>query len=207
MRAFGVKPKEEELVCAGTREAGYKKKRKAYVKEIPKLSKKRLIFIDESGAHRGMCRLYGRSLKGRRLKASQPYPRGNKYSMIGAISQKGLVTGLQGRWSVDGDIFTTFINQCLKPKLKLGDIVVMDNINFHKSLEVAREIEKRGAEIKFLPPYSPEYSPIECMWSKVKSHIRKVSPKTDRSLSRAIGEGFRLVTGRDTNNWFKHCGY
>lgn len=127
--------------------------------------------------------------------------------MIGAISRHKVVAGLYGKWPVNGSIFLTFVKTCLKPTLHPGDVVIMDNVSFHKLAEVEKVITAAGAELKFLPPYSPEFSPIEYMWSTVKSYIRKLAPSSKYKLSKAIDEGFNLVSKTHLHNWYKHCGY
>lgn len=114
---------------------------------------------------------------------------------------------LYGQWATNGDIFNTFVRDNLAPNLKEGDIVLMDNVNFHKSEFVRQYIEERGAKLWFLPPYSPDFSPIENMWSKIKSILRKLAPRTEQQFKKAISIAFESITQSDIIGWYKHCGY
>jgi transposase len=168
---------------------------------------KDLIFIDESGANLCMIREYARIVGGERIKMPVPAGHGPKLSMISAISVDEVVTSMYGEWSTDGEIFMTFIEKCLVPKLSPGKTVILDNVPFHKNKRVKEAIEATGAKIKFLPPYSPDFSPIENMWSKVKSILRKFAPRTLGDFKRVIKKAFTSISQTDLIGWFKHCGY
>lgn len=155
----------------------------------------------------GFTRNYARIIGGKRIKCAVPYARGHAYSLLSAIGLSGLKASLYGEWSVNGDIFETFIEKCLVPNLKHGDIVIMDNVNFHKIACVAKLIESVGAMVKYLPAYSPDFSPIENMWSKIKSILKKYAPRDPKSFNRAIKKAFESITHDDLKGWFKHCGY
>ena len=127
--------------------------------------------------------------------------------MISAIGIKKVLGSLYGRWHTDGDIFKTFIEKVLCPALNEGDIVIMDNVNFHKIAGIEDLIKSRGAELIYLPPYSPDFSPIENMWSKIKSVIRKCAPRTPKKFCSAMKKAFAEITKTDLEGWFKHCGY
>lgn len=168
---------------------------------------KDLIFIDESGACLRMTREYARIEGGNRIKMPVPAGHGPKLSMIGAISVEEIVAAMYGEWSTDSDIFVTFIEKCLVPKLTAGKIVLLDNVAFHKNKRVREAIEATGAKIKFLPSYSPDFSPIENMWSKIKSVLRKFSPRTLDDFKKAIKKAFTSISTNDLLGWFRHCGY
>ena len=144
---------------------------------------------------------------GERIKSAVPYARGHAYSVLSAIGLDEIKASLYGEWAVNGEIFTAFIISCLVPMLKKGDIVIMDNVNFHKNKSALEAIEAVGAQVKFLPPYSPDFSPIENMWSKIKSILRKLAPRTDKAFKKAISAAFKAVTESDLQGWFQHCGY
>ncbi len=154
-----------------------------------------------------MCRDYARNFNGERIKYGRPYPRGNKFSILSAISLRGVKASIYGKWSVDGDIFLTFIDKQLSPKLRQGDIVVLDNVNFHRMDKVKAIIESRGAKLMYLPAYSPDFSPIENMWSKIKAILKKHSPRTAGQFGKAIKIAFESISKKDIAGWFKHCGY
>jgi Transposase and inactivated derivatives len=166
-----------------------------------------LIFIDESGANLSFCRGYARAIGGDRVKYACPYPRGNKYTMIGAISVVAVEAALYGEWSANGEIFLEFVKRQLVPRLSNRKVVIVDNVSFHKVVGVKEAIEATGAHLFYLPPYSPDLSPIELMWSKVKSVLKKISPRTKPQFKKAIREAFAEIAGKDLVSWFKHCGY
>lgn len=171
------------------------------------LKANKLIFIDESGANLRMESSYARTEGGQRIKMPVPCDRGPQISMIGAISTKKVEAALYGEWATNGEIFLTFIEKELSPILKKGHIVIMDNVKFHLQTSVAKVIESKGAKVVFLPPYSPDFSPIENMWSKIKTTLRKLAPRTLKEFKKSIKIAFKQVSESDLINWFKHCGY
>jgi transposase len=166
-----------------------------------------LIFIDESGANLQMESTYARAEGGQRIKMPVPANRGPQLSMIGAISAKKVEAALYGEWATNGEIFLTFIEKLLLPQLKRKHIVIMDNVKFHLQTAVAAAIESKGAKVIFLPPYSPDLSPIENMWSKIKNTLRKLAPRTLKEFNKSIQIAFKQISESDLMNWFKHCGY
>ena len=152
---------------------------------------------------RGNARSYG----GDRVKMSVPADHGPKLWLISAISSEEVLAALYGEWSTDGDIFFEFINRCLVPNLSKGKIVLMDNISFHKAKRVEEAITSTGATLKFLPAYSPDFSPIENMWSKIKTVLREYAPRALEAFKEAIKEAFKSIAKKDLIAWFKHCGY
>ena len=177
------------------------------MEEVSKLAAEDLIFIDESGANLSFCRGYARAIGGNRVKYACPYPRGNKYTVIGAVSVASVEAALYGEWSADGEIFLEFVKRQLVPQLSYGKVVIVDNVSFHKVIGVKEAIEETGARLFFLPPYSPDLSPIELMWSKIKTVLRKISPRTRPQFKKAIRVAFAEIAGKDLVSWFKHCGY
>ena len=167
----------------------------------------RLIFLDESGANLSLCREYARIRGGDRIKMPRPHARGNYYSLISAIGLDEIKAAIYGKWATNGMIFLIFILDNLVPSLSPGDIVIMDNVNFHKSVEVEKAIVSAGATLKFLPPYSPDFSPIENMWSKIKNILRKLAPRTEKQFRKAVTIAFQSVSKSDLKGWFQHCGY
>lgn len=108
---------------------------------------------------------------------------------------------------MNGDVFKLFVEQLLAPTLVEGDVVVMDNLPAHKVKGIQQTIESRGATLAYLPPYSPDFSPIEQCWSKVKTYLRKVKARTTQALDNAIVDALAQVTSSDALGWFQHCGY
>jgi transposase len=127
--------------------------------------------------------------------------------MISAIRLEGVATAMVTEGATNTLVFTGFIESFLVPVLRPGDIVVMDNLSSHKASCVAEAIEAAGAEVWYLPPYSPDLNPIELMWSKVKNHLRSIAARTKRTLITAVGKALNAVTPEDLAGWFAHDGY
>ncbi len=109
--------------------------------------------------------------------------------------------------AVDTLVFNAFCENFVRPCLGFGDVLVLDNLGAHRASRIEEIAESCGARVIWLPPYSPDYSPIEQMWSKLKTHLRKAKARTEEELDRAISEGLKLITESDCRGWFKHCGY
>jgi transposase len=154
-----------------------------------------------------MSRACGRISSHERLRYATPYERGNKYSIMSAISSEKIVTSLYCEDSIDGNIFENFIEQCLVPQLKPMHKLIMDNVPFHKIKSVEKMIQATGAEIIYLPPYSPDLSPIELMWSKIKAILKKHAAPTADIFQNAMHEAFHAVKLSDLQGWYRHCGY
>jgi transposase len=154
-----------------------------------------------------MARTYGRVQGNSRLVLPKPYHLGNKYSIISTISTQKIIASLYCSDSIDGEVFTTYIEQCLAPTLEPRHKIIMDNVAFHKVSRAAEIIKNTGAEIVYLPPYSPDLSPIELMWSKIKSILRKLAARTEETFHNAIKTAFQSVQAVELAGWFKHCGY
>lgn len=171
------------------------------------LNPKNLIVIDESGCHLNMTLSHARATGGQRIKMPSAFRKGPKISLIGAISEKSIEAAVYGEWNANGNIFSSFIETYLVPKLSKEKIVIMDNVKFHKTEKAVKAIENTGATILFLPPYSPELSPIENMWSKLKQLLRKSEPRNLKAFRKSIKKAFLEITESDLMGWFKHCGY
>ena len=154
-----------------------------------------------------MTRLYGRSTKGQRLHASAPNARWSSTTMISSIRSDGSTACMTIQGATTIDVFKVYVRDFLIETLKQGDVVVMDNLSSHKNKEVVEMIENVGAKVEFLPAYSPDLNPIELMWSKVKTTLRKLEARDQEELLQAIGTALSLVTASDAINWFSHCGY
>ena len=166
-----------------------------------------LIFLDESGVNLAMVRLYARALKGKRARGEKPQKRGRNISLISALSLRKVVASVNIYGAVDGVTFEAFVLNKLVPNLWENTCVVMDNAKIHQG-EIVREfIEQAGATLLYLSPYSPEFSPIENFWSKVKSILRKTAARTYKDLIDAIANAMLNVTQENIRNWFAHCCY
>jgi len=165
------------------------------------------IFIDEMGSNLAMTRRYGRAAPGHRVYDTVPDNRGENVSTIGALDLTGIRTGLSVPGAIDGETMVFFVEELLAPTLKRGEVVVMDNCSIHKQDEIEELIEVRGAGVVFLPTYSPDLNPIELCWSKVKTRLRALKPRTPDDLLQALVDAFATVTETDIRGWFAHCGY
>ena len=154
-----------------------------------------------------MALQYARAEGGERIKMAVPCNRGAQVSIIGAISSQGIEAALYGEWATDGDIFYAFIEECLAPKLRPGHVVIMDNVRFHYRKDIAPLIEAKGATVVYLPPYSPDFSPIENMWSKMKGILRSLMPRSMIELQDKLKNALESITTCNLLSWFKHCGY
>jgi transposase len=166
-----------------------------------------LKFVDESSVNLAMTRLYGRAPAGERVVGSAPQNYGPNVTILGALSVQGFQAVMTVEGPTDADVFRTYVKRVLGPTLTPGDIVVMDNLQAHKAVGVQQAIARRGAQLLYLPPYSPDLAPIEPCWSQVKTALRKVKARTRAVLDAAIAEAMIAVSPADAWNWFKHCGY
>ena len=173
----------------------------------PALAAKRLVFVDESGVNRSLRRLYAWSQRGKRAYGYAPVNRGPNVTLIAGISLEGVLAPMQVEAATDGDVFCAYLEQVLCPQLKPGQLVLMDNLPAHKVSGVRACIESVGAELLYLPRYSPEYNPVEELWSKLKGVLRSLAACTAEALDAAITTAFEAITVEDIRGWFRHCGY
>lgn len=171
------------------------------------LNQRRFVFIDESAVNTAMTRRYGRAPKGERAHDSAPRNYGPHTSVIGAMGLRGLVATLTVEGAVDTEVFNAYAERVLGPRLRTGDVVVLDNLTAHRASRIEEVAEARGAQVLWLPPYSPDYSPIEQCWSKIKSYLRGAKARTGDELHKALAQAIGRVTKADIRGWFKHCGY
>ena len=167
----------------------------------------RFVFIDESGAKTNMTRLYGRAPIGQRVVEHAPHGHWHTTTMISAIRLTGIEAPMVIDGAMDSLVFCGYVERALVPTLHQGDIVVMDNLSPHKAPGVREAIEAAGASLLYLPPYSPDFNPIEAMWSKAKQSLRSSAARTKNTLIQAIGDALRSVTIEDCQGFFRGCGY
>ncbi len=153
-----------------------------------------------------MTRLYGRAPKGTRAVDSAPNGNWHTTTLIAAVGVEGAKAPMVVEGPTDTEVFTTYVERVLLPELRPGMIVVMDNLAPHKAPAVAAMIKAAGAELWFLPPYSPDLNPIELMWSKVKEMLRAAKARTQHELWDAVAAALCMVSADDAKNWFRHCG-
>ncbi len=167
----------------------------------------RLVFIDETWASTNMARRHGRCLRGERLRASVPHGHWKTTTFVAGLRNTGMVAPMVIDGPINRDAFTAYVTQVLVPELSPGDIVIMDNLSSHKGQAIRDVIEAAGADLLFLPPYSPDFNPIEKAFSKLKAHLRKAAERTIHGLWDAIGRILDLYSPQECANYFTACGY
>ena len=167
----------------------------------------RLIFLDESGAKTNLTRLYGRAPRSERAIGRCPAGHWQTITMISSIRLDGSTACMALEGATDTEVFRAYVREVLVPTLKRGDIVVMDNLSPHKSDLTLQRLEEAGAQVLFLPAYSPDFNPIEMMWSKIKNFLRSAEARTVADLVAVIGQALTRITPQDALGWFTACGY
>jgi transposase len=165
------------------------------------------VFVDAMGLKIDLAREYGRAAPGERVVDTKPSARGNNLSVIGALGFDELRAAMRVPGAVDGDACLVFTQDVLAPRLRPGNIVFLDNVPTHKMAAIEEALTAVDAKVKFLPPYSPDFSPIENCWSKVKTFLRRVAARTQQDLDAALSQALAMITGDDIKGWFAHCGY
>ena len=165
------------------------------------LDPEQLIFIDETWASTNMARRYGRAPRGERLRAGVPHGHWKTTTFVAGLSRTGMIAPWVLDGPMNGDAFTTYVTRVLVPELSPGNVVIMDNLSSHKAPAVRTAIEAAGARILFLPPYSPDFNPIEMAFSKLKAHLRKAAERTIHGLWDAIGRIVDLYSPQECSNY------
>jgi transposase len=173
----------------------------------PELDPERLVFIDETGASTKMARLYGRSKRGTRCRAPVPHGHWMTTTFTGALRLSGLTAPMVLDGPMNTAAFLAYLEQILVPTLAPGDLVVMDNLPPHKAAAVRAAIEAAGAELIFLPPYSPDFNPIENAFAKLKSILRKAAARTREELWAVIADSLPKFKTQECENYFAAAGY
>jgi transposase len=154
-----------------------------------------------------MTRLWGRAPKGERIAEATPQGHWKVLTTLGAMSLHGIEAAMTVESATDAEVFRAYVEQVLCPKLKPGDVVILDNLSAHKVPGIRELIEARGAELLYLPPYSPDLNPIEKAWSKFKQYLRAAKARTTEALDQAVTEALKTITPDNAAAWFRHCGY
>jgi transposase len=154
-----------------------------------------------------MAREYGWAPVGCRAEGHRPFNPGQNITLIGGLNSGGIVAPLMFPGSLDGNIFKTYVEQVLVPELRPGDTVLLDNLSSHKVSGIKDILARAGATLKFLPRYSPELSPIENGWSKIKAYLRASAARSYESLVEAVKQALGKISKKDAEGWFEGCGY
>lgn len=168
---------------------------------------RRLVFVDEMGTNISLSPLYAWAPKGERAYCSVPRNRGPNTTLLSSMSVEGMGLSLAVEGATNREVFETYVEQILTPTLRTGQVVVMDNLTAHKGERVKELIERRGCELLYLPPYSPDFNPIEEAFAKIKSLMRKAEARTREALLAAMGTAISTLSAQDARGFFEHCGY
>jgi transposase len=182
-------------------------KRGAWRRRYGGVDPRRFVFVDESSTNVRMVPIRARAPKGERAYGKAPKNWDKNVTLISSISLEGMGPSMSIEGSADGEAFVLYIEQFLCPKLKPGQVVVMDNLQVHKMRRGRELIEGRGCTLVFLPSYSPDFNPIEEAFSKVKTILRKAKARSFEALVEATGRALCAVSERDAFGFFTHCGY
>ncbi len=167
----------------------------------------KLVFIDETGASTNLARKSGRCWRGKRLRAAIPHGHYKTVTLVAGLRLSGLVAQKAFDRPINATSFEDWVEKCLVPTLSKGDVVVMDNLSAHKGPRVEELIKAAGAELRYLPPYSPDMNPIEKAYSKLKAHLRKIAERSVAGLMRALEACADIFRPAECENYFAACGY
>jgi transposase len=181
--------------------------RAAWQDLAPHLPAERLIFVDECGSHIALTTLYARAPRGKRVFGAVPCNRGKNTTLIAGLSLDGMQAPFILEGAVNTPVFEAYVEQVLAPSLKPGQVVVLDNLSAHTGERVRQAIQEQDCQLLWLPTYSPDLTPIEEAFSKLKAFLRRVGARTHEALQEAIGRGLETITAQDACGWFTHCGY
>jgi transposase len=201
--AAGLPAKKKSLHAQERDTAENRKRREQFVEVIGRIDLDRLIFLDESGVSTQMTRLYARCTGGARIHETTPDGRWKILTIVGAICTRGMLATMTIEAATDREIFLAYLDEVLCPKLRIGDVVVMDNLSSHKVNGVRERIEAAGAQLLYLPPYSPDLNPIEKAWAKLKQLLRAAKARTKEALDQAIAELLPMLTAEDAEAWLR----
>lgn len=182
-------------------------RRQAWFDGQTDLDPARLVFIDETWASTNMARTHGRCPRGERLRMAVPHGHWKTTTLVAGLGARGVVAPWVLDGPINGDAFETYVRKVLVPELKQGGVVVMDNLSSHKRPQARASIEAAGARVLYLPPYSPDFNPIEKAFAKLKALLRKAAERTVEGLWRAIGRLVDLITPAEARKYFESCGY
>jgi transposase len=175
---------------------------------ISSIEPERFVFVDECSSNTSLAPLYGWARKGERAHQKAPRNWGKNITLISSIGKEwGMGASLVVEGSTNGAVFQTYLEEVLCPTLKRGQVVVMDNLSAHKGERVRELIEGKGCELVYLPPYSPDFNPIEQAFSKLKSYLRTACARSREILMEVIGEALRTISASDAEGFFEHSGY
>lgn len=181
--------------------------RRRWIREQGLLDPTHLVFLDETAVNTSMTRPYGRAAKGERVIGCVPFGAWKTLTFVAALRHDRMTAPMMIKGAMNGEIFLAYVEQCLVPTLKRGDIVVMDNVGPHRVEGVRHAIEAAGAKLRYLPPYSPDLNPIELSFSPFKAFLRKCAERTEEALRRRSGQFVRQLRAEACAAFLAHAGY
>lgn len=184
-----------------------KARRDVWHEDLAGVDPRTLVFLDESSARTDMARTRGRAPRGERVVEKVPAGHWQTTTMLSAVRADGPLAGAVVSGAADTAVFLTWVEHALVPHLRPGETVILDNLKPHHAPKVRELIEAAGCRLLYLPPYSPDFNPIENMWSKVKGHLRSAAARTYEALQQAVTDALHAVTPADCRGFFRHCGY
>jgi transposase len=205
LQTLGITRKKKTRHAAERDRPDVQKKRRSFRREVKAIEPERLVFVDETGVTTAMTPTYARAPRGERAVDSAPAS-WESITVIAAVGREGVRAPLAFPGATDEAAFQSYVDGVLVPDLRRGDVVVFDNLAAHRMPGVTEAIERAGASVLPLPPYSPDFTPIEEMFSKVKEFLRRVAARAKGDLYEAIGEALRQVTAQDILGWFRQAG-
>lgn len=200
-------PSKKSLQAAERKRADVARARRRWIREQGFLDPAHLVFIDETAVTTNMLRLNGWNPRGERLVSDAPMGHWETVTFIAGLRQTGVVAPMLIKGAMNGEAFLAYIEQCLVPTLKRRDIVVVDNVPFHKVAGVEEAIQAVGASLRYLPPYSPDLNPIELLFHPLKTWLRKAAERTMEGLHRSVGSYIRALDPAECIAYFRHSGY
>lgn len=183
------------------------RQRAAFQDTVKPLTPDDFVFLDEAGGPQAMTGLYARAPRGQRALATKPVNRGRHITMLGALSLQGLGAAMTVEGCTAGAVLLAFLHEVWLPQLRPGQLLLLDHLKAHKVAGVAAACAAAGVRRLSLPPYAPDFSPIEAGWSKVKALLRAKAARTLEALEQAIAEALAAITSQDARGWFAHAGY
>jgi transposase len=200
-------PSKKSLQAVERERADVARARRRWIREQGLLDPAHLVFIDETAVSTNMVRPNGWNPRGERLVGNVPMGDWETLTFIAGFRQTGIVAPMVIKGAMNGEAFLAYLEQCLVPRLKRRDIVVVDNVSFHKVAGVEQAIRAAGASLRYLPKYSPELNPIELVFHPLKALLRKAAERTIRGLERRVGSFIRALSPSQCMGYFRHAGY
>jgi transposase len=205
LKRLGITRKKKSLHAAERDRPEVQEQRRAFRREVEPIAPKRLVFVDEAGVTTAMTPAYGRAPRGERVESSAPAS-WRSLTVVAAMGLDGVRAPMAYPGGTGAATFEAYVERVLVPELRPGDVVVFDNLAAHLGPAVAEAIEGAGARVLRLPPYSPDFTPIEPLFSKLKERLRRLGARTKERLYAALREALEQVTTQDILGWFRHAG-